>query len=204
MSAWPSTATRCRRFLAGDLSEDEFRPLRLQNGLYIQRYAPMLRVAIPYGLLSATQLRMLAHDRAPLRPRLWAFHDAPEHPVQLAAPRRFPGHPGRPGIGGNARDPDQRQLRAQHHVRRVRRRRARRDSSIRVRCAKSCASGPPSIRSSLSCRASSRSRSTAPRKTVPQPPSTTSACTCAARRKASSASACWWAAAWAARRSWAR
>ncbi len=50
-----------RRFLAGDLSEDEFRPLRLQNGLYIQRHAPMLRVAIPYGLLSAAQLRMLAH-----------------------------------------------------------------------------------------------------------------------------------------------
>src|SRR5882757_240758 len=49
-----------RRFLAGDLSEDEFRPLRLQNGLYIQRHAPMLRVAIPYGLLSATQLRTLA------------------------------------------------------------------------------------------------------------------------------------------------
>ncbi len=49
-----------RRFLAGELSEDEFRPLRLQNGLYIQRHAPMLRVAIPYGLLSATQLRMLA------------------------------------------------------------------------------------------------------------------------------------------------
>ena len=50
-----------RRFHAGELSEDEFRPLRLQNGLYIQKHAPMLRVAIPYGLLSATQLRMLAH-----------------------------------------------------------------------------------------------------------------------------------------------
>jgi sulfite reductase (NADPH) hemoprotein beta-component len=49
-----------RRFLAGDLTEDEFRPLRLQNGLYIQKYAPMLRVAIPYGLLSAVQLRMLS------------------------------------------------------------------------------------------------------------------------------------------------
>ncbi len=49
------------RHLSGELSEDEFRPLRLQNGLYIQRHAPMLRVAIPYGLLSATQLRMLAH-----------------------------------------------------------------------------------------------------------------------------------------------
>jgi sulfite reductase (NADPH) hemoprotein beta-component len=50
-----------RRFLAGTLSEDEFRPLRLQNGLYIQRYAPMLRVAIPYGLLSSRQLRALAY-----------------------------------------------------------------------------------------------------------------------------------------------
>ena len=50
-----------RRFLSGELSEDEYRPLRLMNGLYIQRHAPMLRVSIPYGLLSATQLRMLAH-----------------------------------------------------------------------------------------------------------------------------------------------
>jgi sulfite reductase (NADPH) hemoprotein beta-component len=50
-----------RRFLAGRLSEDEFKPLRLQNGLYIQRHAPMLRVAIPYGLLSSRQLLKLAH-----------------------------------------------------------------------------------------------------------------------------------------------
>ena len=49
------------RYLAGELSEDEFRILRLMNGLYIQRHAPMLRVAIPYGLLSSKQLRMLAH-----------------------------------------------------------------------------------------------------------------------------------------------
>src|SRR5216683_532109 len=49
-----------RRFLAGKLSEDEFRALRLRNGLYIQRYAPMLRIAIPYGLLSTKQLRKLA------------------------------------------------------------------------------------------------------------------------------------------------
>lgn len=49
------------RYLAGELTEDEFRPLRLQNGLYVQRYAPMLRVAIPYGLLSSRQLRTLAH-----------------------------------------------------------------------------------------------------------------------------------------------
>src|SRR5580693_4300177 len=49
-----------RRFLAGDLSEDEFRHLRLRNGLYIQRHAPMLRIAVPYGLLSSVQLRTLA------------------------------------------------------------------------------------------------------------------------------------------------
>ncbi len=50
-----------RRYLAGELSDDEFRPLRLQNGLYVQKHAPMLRVAIPYGLLSSLQLRALAH-----------------------------------------------------------------------------------------------------------------------------------------------
>jgi sulfite reductase (NADPH) hemoprotein beta-component len=50
-----------RRFLDGKLSEDDFRPLRLRNGLYIQRYAPMLRVAIPYGLLASRQLRTLAY-----------------------------------------------------------------------------------------------------------------------------------------------
>jgi sulfite reductase (NADPH) hemoprotein beta-component len=48
-----------RRFLAGELSDDEFKHLRLRNGLYIQTHAPMLRVAIPYGLLSSAQLRML-------------------------------------------------------------------------------------------------------------------------------------------------
>lgn len=49
------------RFLAGELSEEEFKHLRLRNGLYIQRLAPMFRIAIPYGLLSSTQLRKLAH-----------------------------------------------------------------------------------------------------------------------------------------------
>ena len=49
-----------RRFLAGELSDDEFLALRLMNGLYMQRQAPMLRVAIPYGLMSAIQLRKLA------------------------------------------------------------------------------------------------------------------------------------------------
>ncbi len=48
------------RRLAGELSEDEFKPLRLMNGLYLQLHAYMLRIAIPYGTLSARQLRKLA------------------------------------------------------------------------------------------------------------------------------------------------
>ncbi len=50
-----------RRYLAGELSEEEFLSLRLMNGLYIQKHAPMLRIANPYGLLSSKKLRMLAH-----------------------------------------------------------------------------------------------------------------------------------------------
>ena len=48
------------RHLAGQLSDEAFRPLRLQNGWYVQRYAPMLRVAVPYGEVSSAQLRVLA------------------------------------------------------------------------------------------------------------------------------------------------
>ena len=61
--------SQIERNLAGTLSDDELRPLRLQNGLYIQRHGPMLRIAIPYGQISSTQLRKLAdisrrYDRA--------------------------------------------------------------------------------------------------------------------------------------------
>ena len=49
------------RHLAGRLSDEEFRPLRLQNGWYVQRHAPMLRVAVPYGEISSAQLRALGH-----------------------------------------------------------------------------------------------------------------------------------------------
>lgn len=58
------------RFQAGKLSGDEFKPLRLQNGWYVQRYAPMLRVAVPYGELSSGQLRVLA--------RIAREYDVPE------------------------------------------------------------------------------------------------------------------------------
>src|SRR5215831_3982046 len=49
------------RRISGALTEDEFKPLRLMNGVYLQLHAYMLRIAIPYGTLSARQLRMLAH-----------------------------------------------------------------------------------------------------------------------------------------------
>ncbi|MBB3692920.1 nitrite/sulfite reductase [Sphingomonas sp. BK580] len=52
---------QCRRRLAGELSEDQFKPLRLMNGLYLQLHAYMLRVAVPYGTLNARQMRMLAY-----------------------------------------------------------------------------------------------------------------------------------------------
>ena len=50
-----------RRWKAGELADEEFRPLRLQNGLYIQRHAPMFRIAVPYGMLNSAQLRRMAH-----------------------------------------------------------------------------------------------------------------------------------------------
>src|SRR5690606_35740773 len=50
-----------RRRLSGELTEDEFKSLRLMNGVYLQLHAYMLRIAIPYGTLSSTQMRMLAH-----------------------------------------------------------------------------------------------------------------------------------------------
>ncbi|MDA3470459.1 nitrite/sulfite reductase [Acinetobacter baumannii] len=85
------------RYLAGKLSEDEYRPLRLQNGLYVQRYAPMLRIAVPYGLMSSKQLRKIAevstqYDRgyahASTRQNIqlnWpALEDVPEILAELA------------------------------------------------------------------------------------------------------------------------
>lgn len=65
------------RWQSGRLSEDDFRPLRLQNGWYVQRHAPMLRVAVPYGELSSRQLRMLA--------RIARDYDRPEADVYRLA-----------------------------------------------------------------------------------------------------------------------
>ena len=65
------------RWQAGKLPEDDFRPLRLQNGWYVQRYAPMLRVAVPYGEIASRQIRVLA--------RIAREYDEPEAEVFKAA-----------------------------------------------------------------------------------------------------------------------
>ena len=65
------------RWQAGKLSDEEFRPLRLQNGWYIQRYAPMTRISVPYGELSSRQLRALARvAREYDRPDAALLHEA--------------------------------------------------------------------------------------------------------------------------------
>jgi sulfite reductase (NADPH) hemoprotein beta-component len=102
-----------RRYLAGELTDDEFRPLRLMNGLYLQRHAPMLRVAIPYGLLSSRQLRTLAHiarryDRG-------YGHFTTRQNIQYNWPKleETPDILAELAHGGDARHPDQRQLHPQ-------------------------------------------------------------------------------------------
>jgi sulfite reductase (NADPH) hemoprotein beta-component len=171
-----------RRRLAGQLTEDEFRPLRLRNGLYLQLHAYMLRIAIPYGMLSPEKLRMLAHvarrydrgyghftTRQNIQFNWIKLEETPDILADLAMVELH-------GIqtSGNC---------------------------IRnVTGARSSANGRRSIPSSRSCRASSRSPSRRQRPTAPRCASTTSASISAATTPAKSASRCWWAAVWDARR----
>ena len=113
------------RRLTGELTEDEFKPLRLMNGVYLQLHAYMLRIAIPYGTLSSRQIAQTRPHRSRLRPRHRPLHHAPEPAVQLAQAVRHPRHPGRAGGGGDARHPDLRQLHPQRHRRSLRRRHRR-------------------------------------------------------------------------------
>ena len=115
------------RRLSGELTEDEFKPLRLMNGVYLQLHAYMLRIAIPYGTLSSEQMRTLAHvarrydrnyghftTRQNIQFNWIKLEELPDAMAELAAFRP-------------ARHADQRQLRAQHHHRSMGRRRAGRD-----------------------------------------------------------------------------
>ncbi|MFT3717089.1 nitrite/sulfite reductase [Pseudorhodoferax sp.] len=77
------------RWQRGELTDEQLLPLRLQNGWYIQRYAPMARIAVPYGEISSTQLRMLAHiarDYDRPEPELLAHAQATQDQLQAAQP----------------------------------------------------------------------------------------------------------------------
>jgi len=78
------------RWQAGQLSDDQFRPLRLQNGWYVQRYAPMLRVAVPYGEINAAQIQVLAQiarDYDTPDPALLAEAQATQDKIAGLAPK---------------------------------------------------------------------------------------------------------------------
>lgn len=91
------------RWQRGELTDEQLLPLRLQNGWYIQRYAPMARIAVPYGEISSTQLRMLAHiareyDRPD--PELLARAQATQDALEAAQPgQTLPAAPLKYGYG---------------------------------------------------------------------------------------------------------
>ena len=78
------------RWQAGTLSDEAFKPLRLQNGWYVQRFAPMLRVAVPYGEISARQLRVLAHIAREFDDQ--SQHDLSPFDPGLSDVSALPGH----------------------------------------------------------------------------------------------------------------
>ena len=123
-------AAQVARRLSGELTEDQFKPLRLMNGLYLQLHAYMLRVAVPYGTLSSRQMRMLAHIARKYDKGYGHF--TTRQNIQYNWPKLVdvPAHPGRPGVGGDACHPDQRQLHQECHRRSFRRRGRRRRSRI--------------------------------------------------------------------------
>ena len=189
-----------RRFLAGELSEDEFRPLRLRNGLYIQRHAPMLRVAMPYGLLSATQMRTLAHiarrydrgyghftTRQNIQFNWIRLEDTPDILAELAEVEMHAIQ-----TSGNC----VRNI----TLRRVRGRRARRDRrSARARRNPAPVVDVPSGVHLAAAQVQDRHQRRA-RRSRGDGVSRHRPARAAQRRTANSASASWWAAAWAARR----
>ncbi len=168
------------RNLSGELKDDEFRPLRLQNGWYVQRYAPMLRVAVPYGELASRQLRVLAQiARQYDQPSAAVYDHASETQAELGTPHLPVGYghfSTRQNVQFNWIPLDK-------------------SADVMDLLATVDLHGTPSLRT---CRASSRSPSTAPSKTAPPWPGTTSACTWCVMARARLASGCWSAAGWAA------
>ncbi len=94
------------RRLAGEITEDQFRPLRLMNGVYLQLHAYMLRIAVPYGTLSSKQLRMLAHIARKYDKGYGHFTTRQNIQFNWPALVRHSGDPGRPRQRRDARHPD--------------------------------------------------------------------------------------------------
>ena len=114
------------RRLSGALTEEEFKPLRLMNGVYLQLHAYMLRVAIPYGTLSSEQLRTLAHIARTYDRNYGHFTTRQNLQFNWIKLSDLPDVMADLGAGRPARHADQRQLRAQRHDRSMGRRRRRR------------------------------------------------------------------------------
>ena len=111
------------RWQRGELTDEQLLPLRLQNGWYIQRYAPMARIAVPYGEISSEQLRTLAHiarEYDKPAPELLAHAQATQDALQDSQPgATLAAPPLRYGQREHARHPDQRQRHPQYHLRRA-------------------------------------------------------------------------------------
>ena len=112
---------------SGELTEDEFKPLRLMNGVYLQLHAYMLRIAIPYGTLSSEQLRTLAHVARRYDRDYGHFTTRQNIQFNWIKLEELPDAMADLARAGTARHADQRQLRPQHHHRPMGRRRAGRD-----------------------------------------------------------------------------
>ena len=174
------------------MTEDQFKPLRLMNGLYLQLHAYMLRVAIPYGDAE----RRASCASWPTSPRTYDKgygHFTTRTNLQLhwIKLRDAPDILDAPGRGRAARHPDLGQLHPQRHRRPLRRRRRPTRSTIRASGPRRSGSGRPSTRNSRFLPRKFKIAVTASAKpTGPRPRSTTSACSCSATTTASWASRC--------------
>ena len=130
-----SSATRSSAALAGELTEDQFRPLRLMNGVYLQLHAYMLRIAIPYGTLNSRAAAQARHHRAANTTRGYG-HFTTRQNIQFNWPalKDMPDILERSRRGRDARHPDLGQLHPQRHRRPFRRRRRRRDRRSAALC----------------------------------------------------------------------
>ncbi len=116
-----------KRRLSGELTEDEFKMLRLQNGVYLQLHAYMFRDRDPLRHAVVEAIAAAGACRAALRPRLRPFHHPAKHPVQLDQARRIAGCAGRSRRGRHSRHADLGQQHPQRHLGPMGRRGAGRD-----------------------------------------------------------------------------